>query len=89
MAVDPLSLSASIVGLAETGFSLGKLLVNVFRTYKNAPEEVLEIAHEVNICCQLMAPFGERLKDGSARYNASFQESVEWLVKNVCCFESH
>ena len=80
---EPFSLAVSIVGLAETGFSVSKFLNETYGSYRNAPEELLEVAHEVTICSQLMTPLGERLKTRSMKYNPEFQTSVEWLVKNV------
>lgn len=83
MALDPISLSASIIALAEAGFAVGRFLSDTFKSYKNAPEDILEIAHEVNICSTLMGSLGEKLKDAALRYSESFRESVEYLVKNV------
>lgn len=83
MAADPISLSASIITLADTATSVGKFVLETFKTYKFAPEDLLEIAHDINICSTLMVPFGERLQSHAVEYNASFQESVEFLVKNV------
>lgn len=83
MAVDPISLSASIITVANTGFSVGKFLLDRYSSYRNAPDEVLEIAHEVNICGTLMTPLGDKLKTGSVRYNVQFQRSVEGLISNV------
>ena len=80
---ESISLAAGIIELTNTGFSLGKFLNETWLAYKNAPAEVLEIAHEVTICCELMTPLGEQLKSGSVHYTSKFQEAVEGLVKNV------
>jgi len=81
--MEPVSLAASIVTLTDTGFSVGKLLLDTYSSYRNAPQEVLEIAHEVNICCSLMASMGEQLRTCSVQYSAEFQQSVAWLLQNV------
>ena len=80
---EPLSLATGIVELSQAGLALGKFLNVTWLSYKNAPAEVLEIAHEVTICCELMNLLGEQLKSSSVRYNFKFQEAVEGLVKNV------
>lgn len=80
---EPFSLATAIVELTKTGIALGKFLNDTWLSYRNAPAEVLEIAHEVTICCELMTPLGEQLKTGSVRYTSRFQEAVEGLVKNV------
>ena len=80
---EPFSLATGIVQLSQAGFALGKFLNDTWLSYKNAPTEVLEIAHEVTICCELMSPLGEQLKSSSVRYTSRFQEAVEGLVKNV------
>ena len=79
-----IGLAASIIELTNAGFSLGKFLNETWLSYQNAPTEVLEIAAEVSICCELMTPLGEQLKVGSVKYTSKFQSSVEALVKNVC-----
>jgi hypothetical protein len=80
---EPISLAASVIEVTNTGFALGKFLNETWLSYKNAPAEVLEIAHDVTICCELMTPLGEQLKTGSAYYTSRFQEAVEGLVKNA------
>ena len=80
---EPFSLATGIVEPTHAGFALGKFLNDTWLSYKNAPAEVLEIAHEVTICCELMTPLGDQLKTGSISYTSKFQEAVERLVKNV------
>lgn len=82
--MDPASLALGVLSASETAFSVTKFLTTTWSSYRNAPEEVLEIAHEVNICRCLMTPLGEQLKDGSLRYSDDFRISVEHLVENVC-----
>jgi hypothetical protein len=78
-----LGVAASVIELVNAGFALGKFLDDTYHDYKNAPTEVLEIATEVNICCELMQPLGEQLKAGSVRYTQRFETSVQALVDNV------
>ena len=84
--MDPMSLALGVASASETAFSVSKFLTSTWRSYRNAPEEVLEIAHEVNICRCLMTPFGERLKAGSTHYNTQFQSNVLALIENVGTF---
>ena len=81
--MDPVSLSASVLTLANAGLSISKFLKKTYSSYRGAPKEVLKIAHEVNICSHLMRPFAEKLKDRSLHYNPAFQTDVEYLVQNV------
>ena len=81
--LEPISLAASIIELSNEGCSVYKFLNETWLSYKNAPAEVLEIAHGVNICCELMTPLVEQLKAGSVKYTSRFQASIEGLVKNV------
>ena len=78
-----IGLAASVIELTNTAFSVGKFLNETWLAYKNAPTEVLEIAHEVTLCYELMKPFGEQLKTSCVAYKPEFQQAVEWLVKNV------
>jgi hypothetical protein len=84
-----LGVAASVIELVNAGFALGKFLDDTYHDYKNAPTEVLEIATEVNICCELMQPLGEQLKAGSVRYTQRFETSVQALVDNVCYEKSN
>jgi hypothetical protein len=83
-----LGVAASVIELINTGFELGKFLDNTYHDYRNAPTEVLEIATEVNICCELMQPLGEQLKTGSVRYTKRFENSVKALVQNLSFAEN-
>ena len=78
-----LGVAAAIVELTKSGFALGKFLNDTYRDYRNAPSEVLEIATEVNICCELMLPLGEQLKASSGNFTERFEMSVNALVDNV------
>jgi hypothetical protein len=80
---EPIALAASVIEVTNTGFALGKFLNETWLSYRNAPAEVLEIAHDVTICCELMSPLGEQLKTASAYYTSRFKEAVEGLVKNA------
>ena len=81
--MEPISLAASIAGLADAGFSVGKSIYNTYSSYQNAPSVVLEVSHEVNTCCFLMAPLCERLEAGAVKYNDDFKKSIKYLLKNV------
>lgn len=83
MAAEPISLATSILALTESGFSLGKTLLDALRSYQNAQEDIAEISHEVNVCSTLMRSFGERLMNGAVTYSEGFQEDLENLVENV------
>lgn len=78
-----LGVAASVVQLVETGFALGKFLDDTYHDYRGAPAEVLEIASEVIICCELMRPLGEQLRAGAVKYTSRFETSVKALVDNV------
>ena len=75
---EPISLAAGIVELTNTGFSLGKFLNETCLSYKNAPTEVLEIAHDVIVKTTTSAKGGlTTLKSPSQHPKSHFAEIRE------------
>ncbi|KAF2724848.1 hypothetical protein K431DRAFT_134132 [Polychaeton citri CBS 116435] len=59
---DPFSIATGIIGLAETGTALASFLTDKYRAYRDAPEQILEIAHEVEFCAGLISVFEEGIE---------------------------
>ena len=45
--MDPFSITVGVVGLADAGTSLAGFLTEKYKAYRDAPELILEVAHEV------------------------------------------
>ena len=77
--------SATVTSLAETGFTAARSLNHAYETYKNAPNEVLDLASELNVCCTLMLSLADCLDDSLVKWNAEYSEK---LLQNVSMLES-
>ena len=59
--MDPFSITVGIVGLVDGGLSLSKELKGKIVTFRHAEQEVLELAHEIDLCVTLLDVFGQSL----------------------------
>lgn len=81
--MDPFSITVGVVGLADAGTSLAGFLTDKYKTYRDAPELILEIAHEVEFCAGLVDMFGTNLDRPGAEYPERFVRDAKNLVRRT------
>jgi len=81
--MDPFSIMVGVVGLADAGTSLAGFLTDKYKTYRDAPELILEIAHEVEFCAGLVDMFGSNLDRPGAEYPERFVRDAKNLVRRT------
>lgn len=81
--MDPFSITVGVVGLADAGTSLAGFLTEKYKTYRDAPELILEIAHEVEFCAGLVDMFGSNLDRPGAEYPEKFVRDAKNLVRRT------
>jgi hypothetical protein len=86
--MDPFSITVGVVGLADAGTTLAGFLTDKYKSYRDAPELILEIAHEVEFCAGLVDMFGSSLDRPGVKYPERFVRDAKGLVERVCCLIS-
>lgn len=81
--MDPFSITVGIVGLVDGGLSLSKDLKNKIDDFKNAEREVIELAHEVDLCTTLLDVLGDSLDRPESAYPKNVVKQTRRLVEDV------
>ncbi|SPJ79434.1 uncharacterized protein FTOL_07825 [Fusarium torulosum] len=81
--MDPLSIIASIAGIATAGVQLSKTLFHLTRTYRNAPREIQSMAIEMSGLTVTLEHLRDILTTGHAYTKPLFFEGVRNVIKNI------
>ena len=86
--MDPFSITVGAVGLADAGTSLAGFLTDKYRSYRDAPELILEVAHEVEFCAGLVDMFADSVDraDVGGKVPKKFVKDARGLVERVRTF---
>jgi hypothetical protein len=60
--MDPFSIVVGSVALVETANNVATVLIDTYRTYTNAPTEMVEIADQITTCSGLVDVFANSIK---------------------------
>ena len=86
--MDPFSITVGAVGLADTGTSLAKSLYGKVKSYKNAPNEIQEVAHDVETCTYMFNLLRSSVNANDANFTPEFKRIATNLVKKVQLLET-
>ncbi|KAF5694166.1 hypothetical protein FDENT_1471 [Fusarium denticulatum] len=81
--MDPLSIIASIAGIASAGAQLSNTLFKLYRTVKNAPKEIQSVAIDMSGLTSTLEHLHDILKSGQSYAKPRFCEAVRHVVKNI------
>lgn len=81
--MDPVSIIASIAGIATAGVQLSNTLFHLTRTYRNAPKEVRSMAIEMSGLTVTLEHLRDILTTGHAYTKPLFFEHVKNVIKNI------
>lgn len=60
--MDPFSIVVGSVALVETANSVATVLIDTYRSFTNAPTEMVEIADQITTCSALVDVFANTIK---------------------------
>ena len=83
--MEPISSLSACLSVADAGVSVAKILKTTYKNYKGAEREILDVAHELEICRGLIIPFGEHLEARTGNYPDTIKNSVQHLIIRVGC----
>ncbi|KAI9665532.1 MAG: hypothetical protein M1831_001674 [Alyxoria varia] len=78
--MDPLSLTTSIIALAETGTTLGKLIWDTCDSFRSARADMQDMAEEVDLITSLFAGLGSSMKRAPDLYSEEFRRMAKNLI---------
>ena len=81
--MDPLSIIASIAGIATAGAQLSNTLFRLIRTVRNAPREIQKIAIEMSGLTATLEHLRDIVKQGQSYTKPLFFEGVSNVIKNI------
>lgn len=81
--MDPFSITVGIVGLVDGGLSLSKDLKSKIDDFRNAEREVIELAHEIDLCTTLLDVLGDSLNGPENAYPKNIAKQTKRLVGDV------
>jgi hypothetical protein len=81
--MDPLSIMASIAGIATAGVQLSNTLFHLTRTYRNAPREIRSMAIEMSGLTVTLEHLRDILTTGHVYTKPLFFEGVRNVIKNI------
>ncbi|RMZ23039.1 hypothetical protein D0859_12929 [Hortaea werneckii] len=81
--MDPFSITVGIVGLVDGGLSLSKDLKSKIDDFRNAEREVIELAHEIDLCTTLLDVLGDSLNGPENAYPKNIAKQTKRLVEDV------
>jgi regulator of replication initiation timing len=81
--MDPLSIIASIAGIATAGVQLSNTLIHLTRTYHKAPQEVQSMAIEMSGLTGTLEHLRDVLTTGHAYTKPLFFEDIQNVIKNI------
>ena len=82
MPVDPFSVTVGAIALLETSNTVVSKLFNLYYAFKSAPEAMIEIADEMNMCATHVNAFSKSV-DSFGSSPAGLQKDTTKLVKEV------
>ena len=81
--MDPLSLTASIVGVGSAGISLSSALFDLISAYRGAPRDMAEIARNISDLSMVLDALTGVLKQGKKLYRRKLLKSVDSAVGRI------
>ncbi|KAF4434946.1 hypothetical protein FACUT_7606 [Fusarium acutatum] len=81
--MDPLSIIASIAGIASAGAQLSNTLFKLYKTVKNAPKEIQSVAIEMSGLTSTLEHLRDIIRSGQSYAKPQFCEAVRHVVKNI------
>ncbi|VZH87709.1 unnamed protein product [Fusarium fujikuroi] len=81
--MDPLSIIASIAGIASAGAQLSNTLFKLSKTVKNAPKEIQLVAIEMSGLTSTLEHLHDIIRTGQSYAKPQFCDSVRHVVKNI------
>jgi regulator of replication initiation timing len=81
--MDPLSIIASIAGIATAGAQLSNTLFRVYKTVRHAPREIQAVAIEMSDLSITLEHLHEILETGKLHAKPSLFDAVRHVVKNI------
>ncbi|KAF0636588.1 hypothetical protein FPSE5266_09890 [Fusarium pseudograminearum] len=81
--MDPLSIIASIAGIATAGAQLSSTLFRVHKTVRHAPREIQSVAIEMAGLSVTLEHLHDIFKTGQLYTKPSFLEAVRHVIKNI------
>ncbi|RMY68921.1 hypothetical protein D0863_06802 [Hortaea werneckii] len=81
--MDPFSITVGIVGLVDGGLSLSKDLKSKIDDFRNAEREVIELAHEIDLCTTLLDVLGDSLNEPENAYPKNIAKQTKRLVGDM------
>ncbi|KAL7765673.1 hypothetical protein ACKLNR_003589 [Fusarium oxysporum f. sp. zingiberi] len=81
--MDPLSIIASIAGIASAGAQLSNTLFRLYKTVRNAPKEIQSIAIEMSGLTVTLEHLCDIIRTGQSYAKPQFCDAVRHVVKNI------
>ncbi|KAM0415931.1 hypothetical protein ACHAPT_013084 [Fusarium lateritium] len=81
--MDPLSVLASVAGIATAGAALANTLFRLVRTVRHAPREIQSVAIEMSSLASTLEHLHDVLAAGASCAKPSFLQGVEAVVANI------
>ncbi|RKK26184.1 hypothetical protein BFJ66_g228 [Fusarium oxysporum f. sp. cepae] len=81
--MDPLSIIASIAGIASAGAQLSNTLFRLYKTVRNAPKEIQSVAIEISGLTVTLEHLCDIIRTGQSYAKPQFCDAVRHVVKNI------
>ncbi|KAK5682448.1 hypothetical protein LTS10_005576 [Elasticomyces elasticus] len=81
--MDPFSITAGVIGVVDGGLSLSKMLVDRVQNFRRADEQIMELAHEVDLCNALLDELRPRLNLPRGSYPKNLVSVAELLITRM------
>ncbi|KAL9573339.1 hypothetical protein ACKAV7_003024 [Fusarium commune] len=81
--MDPLSIIASIAGIASAGAQLSNTLFRLYKTVRNAPKEIQSVAIEMSGLTVTLEHLCDIIRTGQSYAKPQFCDAVRHVVKNI------
>lgn len=81
--MDPFSVTVGVIGVVDAGISLSKELKGKIDDFNNAEREVIELAHEIDLCTTLLDVLGDNFDRPENAYPKNVVKQTRRLVMDV------
>ena len=81
--MDPLSLLASIAGVATAGIQISKTIYGLISTIHGTPKEVSDIARQVSDLSIVLSELRRALKEGTKLYRRKLLRRVSSAIRRI------
>jgi enoyl reductase-like protein len=81
--MDPLSIIASITGIASAGAQLSNTLFKLYNKVKNAPKEIQSVAIEMSGLTATLEHLRDIIRTGQSYAKPQFCDAVRHVVENI------